>query len=75
MTVTMKQSNIYRDILDESSEDQGENASRPDTEFDIVTSSMIDQYRSLQNTYEEWKKLIKDENMDENKDRLRAAEG
>jgi formylmethanofuran dehydrogenase subunit C len=35
---------------------------------------MIDQFRSLQNTYEEWKKLIKDENMDENKDRLRAAE-
>jgi hypothetical protein len=71
----MKQSNIYRSILDKSSGEQGNSVSQLGQDFNIVTNPMLEQFRFLQNTYEEWKEVIEeDEDIDKRKKELRVAE-
>lgn len=71
----MKQSNIYRNILDKSSGGEGNNVSQAGQDFSIVTNPMLEQFRFLQNTYEEWKEIIEqDDDIDQDKEKLRVAE-
>lgn len=48
--------------------------SQPGQDFNIVTNPMLEQFRFLQNTYEEWGEVIEEEGIDESREKLEVAE-
>lgn len=67
----MKQSNIYRNIKDKSSGDQRDFAAKPGQDFNIVTNPVLEQFKSLISTYDEWTDSILQKG---EKEKLRKAE-
>lgn len=68
----MKHSEIYRDILDDSGSQEDNSISTEDV--NIVTDPMMEEFKSLIESYEKWKSLIDEKNIDDSRKRLSKAE-